>query len=210
MTETLTRAVTWFVAVVLAFAVAILAVVAGEPVGAAAANAPVAEFAGLGRGINDVALKNGDAVTIRWGDLNGRPRAVFFGFTHCPVICPVTVWELDSALTEIGPEADRIKVNFVTLDPARDTPKVLRDYFSSFKGRVDGYSGSEAAIMRIAKSFEVTAEKVALSKTDYTLDHTAAVFLLDEKGQVVDVVAYGAPRREIVARLRRLVAPVTK
>jgi protein SCO1 len=208
MSELMTRAITWISAVVLAFLVAIVAVVAGEPPAAAAAE-PHA-IADLGRNIDDVPLKNDAGATVRWADLNGRPRAVFFGFTNCPVICPVTVWELDAALAEIGPAGERIRVNFVTLDPARDTPAVLRDYFSSFKLRVSGFSGTEADIKKIAKSFDVTFEKVALGKSGYTLDHTAAVFLLDEKGRVVDAVAYGAPRKEIVARLRSLIAPVTK
>jgi protein SCO1 len=208
MSNSMMHVVTFVLAFVLAFAVAVVAVVAGEPSAPPAAAA--AEFAKLGRGIDDVALANDAGAPVRWRETNGRPRAVFFGFTHCPVICPVTVWELDSAFTEIGAAADPIKVIFITLDPARDTPAILREYFSGFKGRVAGFSGADAAIKKVAKSFEVTSEKVALSKTDYTLDHTAAVFLLNEKGQVVDTLAYGTPRKEIVARLRRLVSPGTK
>ncbi|MCE9523526.1 MAG: SCO family protein [Alphaproteobacteria bacterium] len=173
-----------------------------------AASAPSIEleFAKLGLAADNIALVDDNGAKIQWGELKGQPRAVFFGFTHCPVICPVTVWELDAALSEVGQGSDRIKVNFVSLDPARDTPAVLHEYFSGFKSRVVGLSGTAADIKRLAKSFDVTFEKVVLSKDDYTLDHTAAVFLIDSKGRVVDTLAFGTPRAEIVARLRKLIS----
>ncbi|MEQ1865177.1 MAG: SCO family protein [Micropepsaceae bacterium] len=166
---------------------------------------PVAsELAQLGRGIGNATLVDDTGATMRWDELHGRPRAVFFGFTHCPVICPVTVWEIDAALKKIGVGGDKIQVVFVTLDPARDTPKVLKDYFSGFNGLVRGMTGTQTQVDRIAKAFEVSHERVALMGGDYTLDHTAAVFLLDAKGSVVDTIGYGTPQEQTVARLRRL------
>ena len=166
----------------------------------------------LGRGIADVVLTDETGREIAWRELDGRPRAVFFGFTRCPVICPVTVWELDAALKKIGKRADGLKLVFVSLDPVRDTPAVLKSYFSSFGGRVRGLTGSVASIERVAKAFEVVRERVALSGDDYTLDHTAAVFLTNSRGDVVDTLAYGTPQDVIVKRLENLLAdePVRK
>ncbi|MFM9862877.1 MAG: SCO family protein [Micropepsaceae bacterium] len=166
----------------------------------------------LGRGIGDAALTDEAGTAVRWQELHGRPRAVFFGFTHCPVICPVTVWELDAALKNIGKRANGVQVVFVTLDPERDTPAVMKSYFSSFGSRVRALTGPTAEIERIAKAFAVVRERVALKGDDYTLDHTAAVFLLDANGTVVDTLAYGTPQDVIVKRLENLIGrpPVRK
>ncbi len=160
----------------------------------------------LGHGIDDVALSNDAGHKVLWRDFAGNPRAVFFGFTNCPVVCPVTVWEMDSAMIELGASAGNLKIIFVTLDPARDTPAVLKNYFSGFKGRVVPLTGKDADIRRVANAFEVTSERVETGKGTYTLDHTAAVYLLDAKGQVVDTLAFGTPRDVTVARLKKLLA----
>ena len=158
----------------------------------------------LGRGIDSVKLIDDSGKAVAWKDLNGRPRAVFFGFTHCPVVCPVTVYEIDAALEKIGKSAEQVQVIFVTLDPERDTPKAMKEYFSGFKGRVRALTGSEAAIARVAKAFEVEHQRVPLKGKDYTLDHTAAVFLVNRTGQVVDTVAYGAGPEVMTNRLVEL------
>jgi protein SCO1/2 len=166
-----------------------------------------AEFVKLGKGVDDVTLTDQSGQPVHWRDLNGHPRALFFGFTHCPVICPVTVWELDAAIAKLGPVAKDLQIVFVSLDPDRDTPKVLKDYFSSFATRVRGMTGKQADIDRVAKAFEVQHERVALDGKDYTLDHTAAVFLIDEHGTVVDTLAYGTPQDVTEKRLRQLLTP---
>jgi protein SCO1/2 len=173
----------------------------------AAAPAPAPDAAGLGKlgqGIGDTTLIDDTGKELKWASLGGRPHAVFFGFTNCPVICPVTVWELEAALKKIGADKDDIQVVFVSLDPARDKPEVLKSYFSSFNGLVRGLTGTDANVARVAKAFEVTYEQVALTGRDYTLDHTAAVFLLNKDGAVVDTIAYGTPQDVIVARLKGL------
>ena len=188
--------------------------VAVPPASAESISQPVvmADLAKLGRGITEVALTDQSGREVKWGELNGRPRAVFFGFTKCPVICPVTVWELDAALAKMGKPGDAVQVVFVTLDPERDTPEAMKSYFSSFGGRVRGLTGAMSDIERISKAFEVVRERVSLKDGDYTVDHTAAVFLLDEHGTVVDTIAYGTPQDEIVKRLKSLIArtPVRK
>ena len=184
-----------------------LAGVAARPAWAESVSAPVVanDFAKLGRGIDDVALTDQAGASVAWKALAGRPRAVFFGFTKCPVICPVTVWELDAALAKIGTRGDAVQVVFVTLDPERDTPAAMKSYFSSFGSRVRALTGEIGDIERVAKAFEVVRERVALDGGDYTLDHTAAVFLLDAKGTVVDTIAYGTPQDVIVKRLENLI-----
>lgn len=188
--------------------------VASLPAFAESVSKPVvaSTFAKLGRGVGEVSLTDQSGTAVAWRDLNGRPRAVFFGFTKCPVICPVTVWELDAALAKIGKAADAVQVVFVTLDPERDTPAAMKSYFSSFGTRVRAFTGASADIDRVAKAFEVVRERVALQDGDYTLDHTAAVFLLDAEGAVVDTLAYGTPQDVIVKRLKELIAraPVRK
>jgi protein SCO1/2 len=190
----------------LIFVAAVLAA-ADAPTTHAAAQAtpaPAADLATLGQGIDGVELVDHAGKRVRWAELKGRPRAVFFGFTRCPVICPVTVWEIDAALEKVGAGAETVQMNFVSLDPVRDTPETMSDYFTSFKARMRALTGSRANVARIAKSFDVVHKRVALSNGDYTLDHTAAVFLLDEKGNVVDVMGYGTPQDVMVKRFKQL------
>lgn len=186
----------------------VLAVVAFAPVAARAEKATstvAADFAKLGRGVDDVKLVDETGAGVLWGALSGKPRAIFFGFTQCPVICPVTVWELDAALSRIGPKAAKVQVVFVTLDPERDTAPVLKNYFSGFRTHVRAITGPAKDIKRVADAFEVTSERVPLKDADYTLDHTAAVFLMNERGAVVDTIAFGTPQDVIEKRLRALI-----
>ena len=159
----------------------------------------------LGAGLDDVLLLGPGGQEVRWGALKGHPRVVFFGFTHCPVICPVTVWELSDAMDRIGAPAQNLKIEFVTIDPARDTPERLRNYFSGFGERVRGYSGTPESIARLAGGFEVVYRRNEQEGEGYTMDHTATVFLIDSGGRVADVLAYGSPPEVIEARLRGLV-----
>jgi protein SCO1/2 len=158
----------------------------------------------LGQGTAAVELLSEDGKPFSLDDFNGKPRILFFGFTHCPVVCPVTVWEIDAALAEIGKPAEATQIIFVSLDPARDTPAVIKKYFSGFKGRVVPLTGAEASVQKIARSFDVRWQKVNTGKGDYTLDHTAIAFLIYAEGKVVDTIAFGASRELAVARLRKL------
>lgn len=159
----------------------------------------------LGRNVDDVALQNVDGVFVRWDELNGSPRALFFGFTHCPEICPSTVAALDAARSRLGPEGEKLRLDFVTVDPARDTAPVLKAYFASFAGSVRAFGGEEKEIGAIAASFRAAHRKVPLTEGDYTIDHTTTVYLLNADGVVVDTIAYGASVDTIEQQLRRLV-----
>lgn len=160
-------------------------------------------FANRGASADSVRLTNQLGEEVRWGALKGTPRAVFFGFTHCPVICPVTIFEVNDALDKIG--ATNVAIDFVTIDPRRDTPERLREYFSGFGPRVRAYTGEPAEIARLARAFDVVYSEQPTTGGDYSMDHTATVFLVDSAGRTIDVVAYGSPPDVMQERLRALV-----
>jgi protein SCO1/2 len=120
-------------------------------------------------------------------DMKGRPFLVFFGFTHCPDVCPTTLFEVSEIFRALGSEAGAkdIRGLFVTVDPERDTPAVLKDYMSSFDPRVIGVTGDVASIAAVEKSYRVYAKKVPLDGGGYTMDHTALVYLMDKTGRFV-------------------------
>jgi protein SCO1/2 len=159
-------------------------------------------YAAFARDIDEVVLIGADGAPVRWGDLNGKPRLVFFGFTRCPEICPTTVAELSAAIEALGPDAADVEVAFISVDPARDTPDVLSAYFSSFGPRFHGYSGDRAEIDRIVRAFRVFYEHVPTSGGDYTVNHTAITYLVSAEGEVVDIIGYGNPHDRTIAQLR--------
>lgn len=171
---------------------------------AACAPAQPSEFADLARGIDDVVLSSSGGEQVRWRDLRGTPRALFFGFTHCPVICPVTIYELTAAAERLGAEADPLRIDFVTVDPERDTAERMRTYFSGFGPKVTGFTGAPEMLTRINAAFEITATRVPLENGAYTMDHTATVFLIDRASRVADVIAYGSEQSVIDERLGAL------
>ncbi|UPT61160.1 MAG: SCO family protein [Hyphomonadaceae bacterium JAD_PAG50586_4] len=156
--------------------------------------------------MDDLLLTNSSGVSVRWGDLAGAPRALFFGFTRCPVICPVTIYELTAAADRIGEPVGDLRIDFVTLDPERDTPERMAAYFSGFGPKVTGFTGQEPELERLRAAFDIVATRVPLEAGDYTMDHTATVFLLARDGRVQDVIAYGAEQDVIDARLEALVS----
>jgi protein SCO1/2 len=127
--------------------------------------------------------QDGRAVTEQ--DLKGRPSLVFFGFTHCPDVCPTTLFDISEIMRALGPDADRTRAVFITVDPERDTQGVLKDYLSSFDPHLTGLTGDPAAIATVAKEYRVYYKKVPLDDGSYTMDHTAIVYLMDKSGQFV-------------------------
>jgi protein SCO1/2 len=127
--------------------------------------------------------QNGKPVSDQ--DLKGRPFLVFFGFTHCPDICPTTLFEMSQVMHVLGPDADRTAAVFITVDPERDTPAVIKDYLSNFDPHVRGLTGDQASVNAALKAYRVYAKKVPLDNGDYTMDHTALVYLMDKDGRFV-------------------------
>ncbi len=117
--------------------------------------------------------------------MKGRPFLVFFGFTHCPDICPTTLFDMSQMMQALGPDAGRVGAVFITVDPDRDTPQVLKDYLSNFDPPLRGLTGSQAQIDAAIKEYRVYAKKVPLENGDYTMDHTAIVYLMDKDGRFV-------------------------
>ncbi len=144
---------------------------------------------------------NGSTVTDR--DLKGRPFLVFFGFTHCPDVCPTTLFEVSEIMRALGSDGEHVRALFVTVDPMRDTPEKLKDYLSSFDSRIIGLTGDEASITAIEKAYRVYAKKVPLDGGGYNMDHTAIVYLMDKGGRFV--APFNMKRRpaEAAADLRR-------
>ena len=136
-------------------------------------------------------------------DLKGHPFLVFFGFTHCPDVCPTTLFEVSEVLRALGPQGDKVRALFVTVDPERDTPEKMKDYLSSFDPRVIGVTGSAEAITAIEKSYRVYAKKVPLEGANYTMDHTAIVYLMGKDGRFVAPFNMKRRPEEAAADLKR-------
>lgn len=143
--------------------------------------------------------------TISNKDLIGKPVAMFFGFTHCPEICPATLFTLNSLIADLGPGGEDIAVVFVTVDPARDTAVILKDYITSIDDEAIGLTGDDADIAAMLKGYGIYAMKVPLDDDDYTMDHTATVFLYDRKGYLDGTIAWGEPAEYALAKLENLI-----
>jgi protein SCO1/2 len=145
--------------------------------------------------------QNGKPVTD--ADMKGRPFLVFFGFTHCPDVCPTTLFDMSQLLHALGPDADRVGALFITVDPERDTPAVIKDYLSNFDPHLRGLTGDQASINAAIKAYRVYARKVALDNGDYTMDHTAIVYLMDKEGHFVAPFSMKRTSEAEAADLRR-------
>jgi protein SCO1/2 len=145
--------------------------------------------------------QNGKTFTDQ--DLKGRPFLVFFGFTHCPEVCPTTLFEVSEILRKLGPDADRVGALFVTIDPERDTAPVLKDYLSSFDPHLAALTGELADITAVAKAYRAYFKKVPLEGSDYTMDHTAIVYLMDKQGRFVSPFSIKRAADVSVADLRK-------
>jgi len=135
-------------------------------------------------------------------DLLGQPVAMFFGFTHCPEVCPVTLYTLTEITTSIGEAADELQIVFVTVDPERDTIPVLKSYIEAMNESAIGLSGTLDQHAAMQKSFRVFAQKVPLDDGDYTMDHTATVYLYDAKGRLSGTIAWGEPHDFALAKVK--------
>jgi len=134
----------------------------------------------------------------------GQPSAVFFGFTHCPEVCPTTLFELDGWLKKLGDEGKDIRVYFVSVDPERDTPEIMKAYVGNVSDRITGITGEPDKIAAMTKAFGIYSRKVETEGGDYTMDHTASVLLLGRTGDFFGTIAYGENPDAALAKLKRL------
>ncbi len=160
----------------------------------------VSQIAAIG-GPFSLTDQNGRTVTDR--DLKGHPFLVFFGFTHCPDVCPTTLFDVSEVLKALGPDADRARALFITVDPERDTASTLKDYLSSFDPHLSALTGDPADIAAVAKAYRVYYKKVPLAEGGYTMDHTAIVYLMNKDGRFVSPFSLKRPPEVAAADLRK-------
>jgi len=135
--------------------------------------------------------------------LKGKPSLIFFGFTHCPDVCPTALFDMSEVYKALGGDGDKVSAFFVTVDPERDTPEVMKEYLSSFDPRLRGLTGDPAAIAAMEKAYRVYSKKVPLEAGGYTMDHTALVYLMDKNGQFIAPFNLRRKPDEAAADLRR-------
>jgi protein SCO1 len=151
-----------------------------------------------------------DGRPITEAAFRGKPTALFFGFTHCPEICPTTIYELSGWMNTVDPDKTKLQAYFVSIDPERDPPDMLGTYLSNVTDRIIGISGEPKKVEEMARGFKIYFKKVLSDPTkpdgDYTMDHTASVFLLDREGRFVGTIAYGENADTAVQKLKNLIA----
>jgi len=131
----------------------------------------------------------------------GQPSLLFFGFTHCPEICPTTVYDMETWFQELGPVASEVEAFFVTVDPERDTAEFLSDYLTAQSDRVTGITGTPEDVWAMARSWRVYWQKRPLGDGDYTLDHFASIYVLDANGKLFEKISYGEDAASAKAKI---------
>ncbi|NEV64572.1 SCO family protein [Thiorhodococcus minor] len=149
-------------------------------------------------------LVDQDGQAVSEADVLGRPAAVFFGFTHCPEVCPTTLASLTATLRRMGSAANKLGVFFVSVDPERDTSDELESYLSAFDPRIRGLTGTPDQIAAFAKPLGVYYARTKVEGGGYTVEHTATMFLLDAQGRFVGSIAYGEAQDAALAKLGNL------
>lgn len=136
--------------------------------------------------------------------LEKKPSLIFFGFTWCPDVCPTTLSDMSMWLDELGGDAQELNAIFVSVDPERDTPSILAEYIAAFHPQIRGWTGTEDQISQIVSEFHITVQKVQDTDTDYTINHTASVFLFDRDGNFRSTVDFHEPRAVAVQKIKLL------
>jgi protein SCO1 len=145
--------------------------------------------------------QNGKTVTDK--NLKGKPTLIFFGYTHCPDVCPTSLFEISEVLRAMGKDADKVNAVFISVDPERDTPAAMKDYLSSFDPHLEGLSGDPAETAKVITSYRVYAKKVPTKDGDYTMDHTALIYLMDRDGRFVSPFNLKRTPEEAAVELKR-------
>lgn len=166
--------------------------------------APAEASTGTARVGGPFSLTSHEGERIDNQSLAGRPYLVFFGFTHCPEICPTTLFELTDLMSEMGADADRFEALFVTVDPERDTQALLASYMTSFDSRITALRGSAEETEAALRAFSAYAAKVPLEDGQYTMDHTTGVYLINGDGSFGGTLDMHEPRDIRLQKLRRL------
>lgn len=140
-------------------------------------------------------------------DFKGKVVALFFGYTHCPDVCPTTMSDLKQAMKILGDDADQVQVLFVTLDPERDTQDLLAQYVPGFDARFLGLYGTQQQIAQTAGDFKIFSSRVESgSRGGYTIDHSAGLYIYDKEGKIRLYVDYGTKPEALAADLKKLLS----
>jgi len=151
-------------------------------------------------------LIDDEGKTVSEASLLGKPSVVYFGYTYCPDVCPTTLQDIARWMKLLGPAADQMNFVFVTVDPQRDTPRLLHVYLASFDRRIRGLTGKIDEIARIAKEYGVYFKRVSGPSGTYSEDHSTRIYLMGENGQFVDTIGYQEPDASAMQKIRKLIA----
>ncbi len=148
-------------------------------------------------------LTDQSGATVTEKNLQGKPSLVFFGFTHCPDVCPTALFEMSEILRAMGKDADRVNAYFISVDPERDNKDAMKDYLSSFDPHLKGLTGDPESVAKVLSAYRVYAKKVPLKDGDYTMDHTALTYLMDRDGKFVAPFNLNRKPEEAAADLKK-------
>ncbi len=186
-------------------AVALLLLLSGVAVWVFGAPAPMQEAATIG---GPFTLTDGAGKLVTDQSFRGKFMLVYFGYTFCPDVCPTTLNDVAQAVDKLGPVANRLQPLFITVDPARDTPDVIRQYAAAFSPKLDGLTGTNEQIATVAKEYRVYYKKhvTGPSPADYTMDHSSILYVMDPGGHFVGVISADAGADAIAADLKKFMA----
>ena len=151
-------------------------------------------------------LVDDTGVQVSEADLKGKSTVMYFGYTFCPEVCPTTLTDLVQWMQMIGRDADRLNYVFVTVDPERETPKVMHDYVSAFDPRIRGLTGTSEQIAKVTKEYGVYHKRIPTSDGGYVMDHSAVLYMMDPNVRFVGVIPYQEDTAKAVAKLKKLAA----
>ena len=152
-------------------------------------------------------LQNGDGKPMTEQDFRGKYMLVYFGYTFCPDVCPTTLSAVSDALDKLGPKADKVRTLFISVDPKRDTPAVVKQFAAAFGPRVTGLTGSAAQIAAVAKAYRVyyAEHRTGPGPDDYTMDHSSILYLMGPDGRFIAPIRADMSPDEMAVSLARLV-----
>lgn len=152
----------------------------------------------------DFELPDHNGKTRKLADFRGKVVAIFFGYIHCPDVCPTTLSDFATALKTLGDDAKNVQVLFVTVDPQRDTPELLKQFVPAFNPTFLGLHPSESQLKVITNEYKVVHQKTATKDGEYLIDHSAGTYIHDTQGRVRLLIPYGSSAAAIAADLKTL------
>jgi protein SCO1/2 len=154
------------------------------------------------------ALVNGDGKAVSDKDFRGKYMLVYFGYTFCPDVCPTTLNAVADAMDRLGPKAERLRPVFITVDPKRDSPAVVKQFAAAFGPRVEGLTGSAAQIATVAKAYRVyyAEHRTGQGPDDYTMDHSSVLYLMGPDGRFIAPIRADMPADQMATALAKLVS----